>query len=492
MTDAAGAGVGVRLAAFLAPDPDRSAGGGEDDGAPDVGYRVEPDDPPGGLALRVVRNGRAVLRAATPDEVVERLRSEIDHEVALGSRTGLFVHAGVVGWRGHAILVPGRSMTGKSTLVAALVRQGATYYSDEYAVLAEDARVGPYARALVLRGDPPGAASARAGGPTGAAGQEPLPVALIVSTSYREGSAWRPEVVRGSRAVLPVIDNTVRARSEPERVMRLVGRLAPRVVTLRGPRPDADLAAPRILGFLDGLLDGRPPAPSPTARIVASGTVLAPVRPARYLRIEGFLAPEERRDLLEHAIRREAEFATSGVLGSDGTSTVDPAYRSSRTLFEVDPAFEALERRLRRALPYVRSELELPWFPVTRVERQLAAHQDGGFFGPHTDDGQEAVAGRRLTCVYYFHRTPRRFTGGELRLYDSVVRGGRLERAYTYTVVEPKDNSAVFFPSAQYHEVAPVRGEIDAFADSRFAVNVWIWAGRSPAWLAPDPAAGGS
>src|SRR5262245_100418 len=44
-----------------------------------------------------------------------------------------FVHAGVVGWRGKAIVIPGFSHSGKSTLTAALVRAGATDWSDKSA-----------------------------------------------------------------------------------------------------------------------------------------------------------------------------------------------------------------------------------------------------------------------------------------------------------------------------------------------------------------------
>src|SRR4029077_21066652 len=48
-----------------------------------------------------------------------------------------FLHAGLVGWKGNAIVIPGDSYSGKSTLVAELIRAGPEYYSDEYAVLDE-------------------------------------------------------------------------------------------------------------------------------------------------------------------------------------------------------------------------------------------------------------------------------------------------------------------------------------------------------------------
>ena len=90
---------------------------------------------------------------------------------------------------------------------------------------------------------------------TGAMGSEPLPVALIVATSYREGAPWRPAPVRGGRAVMPLIDNTVVARREPERTMRLAAKLSHSVLTLEGARPDAALVAPWLLRCVDELLD---------------------------------------------------------------------------------------------------------------------------------------------------------------------------------------------------------------------------------------------
>jgi hypothetical protein len=101
---------------------------------------------------------------------------------------------------------------------------------------------------------------------SGSIGHEPLPVSLIVSTAYTDGARWAPEVVRGARAALPIIDNTLLARVEPERTLRIAAMLAPTVVTLQGVRPDAESVAPRILEYLDELLDGRAAAASAVAR----------------------------------------------------------------------------------------------------------------------------------------------------------------------------------------------------------------------------------
>jgi len=64
-----------------------------------------------------------------------------------------FVHAGVVGWNGRAIVIPGQSKIGKTTLVEEFLRIGATYYSDEFAVFDRRGYVHPFARPLRVRTD---------------------------------------------------------------------------------------------------------------------------------------------------------------------------------------------------------------------------------------------------------------------------------------------------------------------------------------------------
>ncbi len=253
IVDAADAGICGRLRRLLPPTTTRSSGGVAD--AQFVVERIvrRKSTAP---AYCITHRGEVVMRTRRVESVVNRLRREIDETVAVFARRGLFVHAGVVGWRGRAIVIPGRSMSGKSHLVAELVRLGATYYSDEFAVVDDDGSVHPYARAPVLRSDTRrrGRAAAEAAGTTVA--EQPLPIALVVSTIYRADATWRPEELRGARAVLPIIDNTVLARRESARLLRLCGTIAPGLVTLQGPRPDATGAAPRIIAFLDALLDG--------------------------------------------------------------------------------------------------------------------------------------------------------------------------------------------------------------------------------------------
>src|ERR1700755_3553056 len=60
--------------------------------------------------------GDAGRLARTQDlsEALEAFDSALQLYVAASARRRLFVHAGVVSWRGRAILLPGRSFAGKS------------------------------------------------------------------------------------------------------------------------------------------------------------------------------------------------------------------------------------------------------------------------------------------------------------------------------------------------------------------------------------------
>jgi Rps23 Pro-64 3,4-dihydroxylase Tpa1-like proline 4-hydroxylase len=130
--------------------------------------------------------------------------------------------------------------------------------------------------------------------------------------------------------------------------------------------------------------------------------------------------------------------------------------------------------RVRAVLPRVLDQLGMEQFPITQTELQITASNDGDFFRVHCDDAQETIASRRLTFVYFFHREPAQFEGGELRLHDSVNTGQHPVSAGSLQKVLPQQNQIVFFPCSTLHEITPVHCRSRAFADSRFTVNGWL------------------
>ena len=181
-----------------------------------------------------------IARSMDPDEVLDRLEDDVRLYVAEWSRRKLFVHAGVVAWEGRAIVIPGRSYSGKSTLVEALVRAGATYFSDEYAVFDDHGLVHPYEVPLSLRKEadqPPEKVRVETPKPPG--GLKPLPVGVIAVATYRPGARWRPRPLSPGQAVLSLLANTVAARRKPEQVLTKLARIVEGTRVLRGSRGEA-------------------------------------------------------------------------------------------------------------------------------------------------------------------------------------------------------------------------------------------------------------
>jgi hypothetical protein len=181
-------------------------------------------------------------------EAMDQLESHLHTRVSMMARRYLFVHAGVVAWKGRAIVLPGRTMAGKTSLVAALVRAGATYYSDEYAVLDSRGRVHPYSKPLSIRGpngQPPRKQQVEEWGER--PGTRPLPVGRIVFTEYREGARWRPRALSPGEAMLAMFENTVLAQYKPDLALSVLCRTTSQATALRGKRGEAGELASQLL-----------------------------------------------------------------------------------------------------------------------------------------------------------------------------------------------------------------------------------------------------
>lgn len=191
-----------------------------------------------------------LVRSKEAEAVFEVLESELQRYVAETARRGLFIHAGAVGWRGRAVVLPGRSFSGKSTLVTELVRAGATYYSDEYAVIDGRGRVHPFNRPIGMR-EGAGKRRVTIESLNGAAGDGPLPVDMVVVSEYKEGVRWRPREISSGRGVLELLAHTVSARRDPAGALGTLERVATRARVLKGARGEARETAISILEALE-------------------------------------------------------------------------------------------------------------------------------------------------------------------------------------------------------------------------------------------------
>jgi hypothetical protein len=189
----------------------------------------------------VYADGERVTETPTIEQAIDSFESDLQLFVADTAPRRVFVHAGVVGIRGKAIVIPGQSFSGKTSLVAALVKAGATYYSDEYAVLDEQGMVHHYARPLSIRenGNLEKPKKYRVEALGGRPGVKPLPVGMVVVSKYRQGARWRPRTLSEGAGALELMSNTVSARRNPEAMLEAIHRVVAQAPVLKGRRGDA-------------------------------------------------------------------------------------------------------------------------------------------------------------------------------------------------------------------------------------------------------------
>ncbi len=223
------------------------------------------------------------------------------------------------------------------------------------------------------------------------------------------------------------------------------------------------------------LLDLQPqpqPQPAPEPVDVEPPTL----RKAEHVVIDDFLGVDENRDMLAFALRDRDRFKAGTVEGK--------AHEARRNSVILDfGRFEhanLIANRLLIWFPLIARSLGEPLFPLKQVEAQLTASNDGDFYGSHLDNGADESDGRAIACVYYFFDEPKPFTGGALRLYDSIERGGQRSRAESFHEIEPVNNRLVAFRSRTYHELMPTRCPSKKFEDSRFAVTSWLHRSATP------------
>ena len=181
-----------------------------------------------------------------------------------------------------------------------------------------------------------------------------------------------------------------------------------------------------------------------------------------------WLDPETADALLAYAIENEARFKPAGILYR-GDAQIDRTLRNTGWLDTLGPFQALLESRALNAKPELERAFGVPPFKATRVEIELLAYGDDAHFGRHIDTFvvvKQAPSPRVLTLVLYLHRRPAGFTGGALRFH---ALGGSQVRD-----VVPEHNLLVAFPAIAPHSVEPVACPGGRFADSRFAVIMWI------------------
>lgn len=195
--------------------------------------------------------------------------------------------------------------------------------------------------------------------------------------------------------------------------------------------------------------------------------------------IDGFLDEETHQNLLAWTLGNANRFTPATVTHADVTH-VHTSSRDNLKLSDLGPLLAPIRQRMLAALPRLAQSLGCHFPCEALLELELTAYGDGAFYQAHTDSvppGQlkdrrlAEPDPRLLSAVYYFHRQPKAFNGGALRLYRWGA--GDEDDTNNYLDLEPADNRLAVFLSWTRHEVRAVRCPSGRFEDFRFALNCW-------------------
>ena len=182
------------------------------------------------------------------DEALRSLISKIRLTVAENAVDHVFVHAGVVEWNGRAIVIPGKSYSGKTTLTLELVKRGATYYSDEYAIIDRAGLVHPFLKDISLRlTDDVQQTEYSIEELGGKKANGPVEPGIVLLTKFRKNARWRPERLSRANGILELIKDVVPIRRDPKFVLDVLNSLAADVKFIRSERSEATAVVEEII-----------------------------------------------------------------------------------------------------------------------------------------------------------------------------------------------------------------------------------------------------
>lgn len=225
---------------------------------------------PGSVAsIDLVLDERAVLRKTMPAKAFTHLLWLIMREAVTSSDNFLLLHAGAVARDGRAVLMPGKSGRGKTTLTGGLVRAGFAYLSDEIAPLDPASRhILPAPRPLCFKEVPRGLV---VGLPRLSAGVErffaevwpvradlirpgatgaPASLGVVVVPVYESGAPTRVEPITRAEALVELASNTFNLQSFEGNPIELLADVLRGADCYRLASGDLDAAVTAIEGLM--------------------------------------------------------------------------------------------------------------------------------------------------------------------------------------------------------------------------------------------------
>lgn len=201
--------------------------------------------------FRVLLNRKLVASAVTLHDAALAAVKALDDAVVHRMKMFRAVHAGAVLIEERALVLPGSSHAGKSSLVAELLRRGASCFSDEYALIDNEGRIHSYPRPLLLRNGRPQQTLVLPEELNASFATRPAPVGWILALDYVPGEAsWDVQEMSQGEAVMLLLRNTPHEMAQSPEMVDFFLRVAADAVCYAGQRCEVAEAATRVFDLI--------------------------------------------------------------------------------------------------------------------------------------------------------------------------------------------------------------------------------------------------
>lgn len=195
-------------------------------------------------------NDQWIQSSSHPSGLLRSMIDCLDHAVIGRLRDFHVVHAGAVLMGNRALLFPGASHSGKSSLVPELLRCGARCFSDEYALIDRQGRVHSYPRPLMIRCGDREQRFALPEEFKSSVADTSAAVGWILSLRFSSSSGWSVAETSQSQGMMSLLQNTPHAMADSCELVASLHRAAYTARCYAGLRGEAKDAAGEILRII--------------------------------------------------------------------------------------------------------------------------------------------------------------------------------------------------------------------------------------------------
>lgn len=200
--------------------------------------------------------------------------------------------------------------------------------------------------------------------------------------------------------------------------------------------------------------------------------------PVQLIIIRNVFTKKDNKEILAEAIKNKSSFEPAKAYsnGQDVRSNLVSYYdllysynrKKSKLLESINKCFKNIK------ISQILSSFSLPINMFTHTnnhETQVSRYGDQGQnYLYHIDhDGN-----RLITFVYYFHKEPKKYKGGEIQFTRSPISYGKpVDKNEELITITPENNMMVIFGSKVPHTVLPTTSP-KTFDEGRFSANIWL------------------